>query len=35
MNIKEMRQAVEILGKEWNLGKKNQKLKEIHVLGYI
>ena len=22
MNIKEMRQAVEILGKEWNLGKK-------------
>lgn len=22
MNIKEMKQAVEILGKEWNLGKK-------------
>lgn len=35
MKYNEMKQAVNLLAEEWNLGKKNQKQKVIFVHGYI
>lgn len=35
MNYNEMKQAVKLLSKEWNLGKKRLKLIATFVLGYI
>ncbi len=35
MTIKDMKQAVKLLSKEWNLVKKRQEQMMIFVLGYI
>lgn len=35
MKYDEMKQAVNLLAEEWNLGKRESKQKEIFVHGYI